>query len=86
MRCLQIILQVPVREKQRNTDLRARANIETVETMVRKRRMRLLGHIYSKNECRTHTQETVRMQVGIRQAGSHRADLRYGHQMLSPKT
>ena len=28
----------------------------------------------SKNECRTHTQETVGIQVGSRQAGSHRAE------------
>ena len=33
------------REKQRSTEIRARANIGTVETMVRKRRLRWLGHV-----------------------------------------
>ena len=45
MRCLRVILGVSVREKQRNTEIRSRANIETVETMVRKRRLRWLGHV-----------------------------------------
>ena len=35
MRCLRIILGISVREKQRNTDVRAKASIETVETMIR---------------------------------------------------
>ena len=50
MHCLQVILRVAVREKQLNTYLRGRANIETVETMVRKRRMRWLGHVARTNE------------------------------------
>ncbi|XP_062519350.1 uncharacterized protein LOC134194444 [Corticium candelabrum] len=40
MRCLQIILGISVREKQRNTDVRAKASIETVETIIRKIRLR----------------------------------------------
>ena len=45
IRCLRIILGVSVKEKRRHTDIRARANIDTVETMVRKRRLRWLGHV-----------------------------------------
>ena len=33
-----------MKEKQRNTEFQARANIETVETVVTDRRMRCLGH------------------------------------------
>ena len=39
MRCLRIITGISVREKQRN--------IETVETMMRKRRLKWLGHVAS---------------------------------------
>ena len=45
MRCLRIILGISVRQKQRNTDIRAKASIETVDTMIRKRRLRWLGHV-----------------------------------------
>ena len=45
MRCLRIILGISVREKQRNTTVRSMARIETVETMIRKRRLRWLGHV-----------------------------------------
>ena len=34
-----------MREKQTNTVIRAKANIETVEMMVTKRRLRWLGHV-----------------------------------------
>ena len=36
---------VSVKEKQRNTDIRAKANIETAQMMVKKRRLRWLGHV-----------------------------------------
>ena len=45
MHCLKVVLGVSVRGKQKNTDMRVRANIETVETMVRKKRLRWLGHV-----------------------------------------
>ena len=45
MHCLRIVLGISVKEKQRNSVVRAKASIETVETMIRKRRLRWLGHI-----------------------------------------
>ena len=36
MRCLRIILGISVRQKQRNIYIRAKASIETVDTMIRK--------------------------------------------------
>ena len=44
MRYLQIVLGISVREK-RNNDVRAKASIETVETITRKRRLRWIGHV-----------------------------------------
>ena len=34
-----------MREKQRSTEIRFKASIETVEAMIRKRRLRWLGHV-----------------------------------------
>ena len=45
MHCLRIILGISVRERQRNTVIRFKASIETVDTMIRKRRLRWLGHV-----------------------------------------
>ena len=45
MRCLRIILGILVRQKQRNTDIWAKASIDTVDKMIRKRRLRWLGHV-----------------------------------------
>ena len=39
------LLSIPVTEKQTITDVRAKSSIETVETMIRKRRLRWLGHV-----------------------------------------
>lgn len=39
MHCLRIILGISAREKQRNTTIRTLARIETVDTMIRKRRL-----------------------------------------------
>ena len=45
MRCLRIILGLSVRQQKRNTVIRAEANMETVESMLRRRRLRWLGHV-----------------------------------------
>ena len=45
MRCLRIILGILVKQKQRNTDIWAKASIDTVDKMIRKRRLRWLGHV-----------------------------------------
>ena len=39
MRCLRIILSVSVRDKLRNIEIRARAGVMTVESMIRRRRL-----------------------------------------------
>ena len=44
MRCLRIILRVSVRDKLRNVEIRARAGVMTVESMIR-RRLQWLGHL-----------------------------------------
>jgi len=38
-------LHILTREKQRNATIRTTASIETVETMMRKRKLRWLGHV-----------------------------------------
>ena len=45
MRCLRIILGLSVRQQKRNTVIRTEANMETVESMLRRRRLRWLGHV-----------------------------------------
>ena len=45
MRCLRIILVLSVRQQKRNTVIRAEANMETVKSMLRRRRLRWLGHV-----------------------------------------
>ena len=44
MRCLRIILRVSVRDKLRNVEIRARAGVMTMESMIR-RRLQWLGHL-----------------------------------------
>ena len=73
MRCLRIILGVSMREKQRNTDIRAKANIETVETMVRKRKLRWLGHVARMDAGRIPRQLLVcRPETGKHTAGGQK--------------
>ena len=45
MHCLRIILGVSMHEKMRNTEIRELANMETVESMIRRRGLRWLGHM-----------------------------------------
>ena len=45
MRCLRVILGVSVRDKRRNTELRAEAGLERVEVILLRRRLRWLGHV-----------------------------------------
>ena len=73
MRCLRVILGVSVREKQRNTEIRSRANIETVETMVRKRRLRWLGHVARMDAGRIPRQLLVcKLEAGKRAVGGQK--------------
>ena len=73
MRCLRVILGVSVREKQRNTEIRARANIETVEAMIRKRRLRWLGHVARMDPGRIPRKLLVcRLEAGKRAVGGQK--------------
>ena len=45
MRCLRIILRVSVCDKLRNVEIRARAGVRTVESMIRRRRLQWVGHL-----------------------------------------
>ena len=45
MRCLRIILRMSVRDKLRNVEIRARAGVMTVESMVRRRTLQWLGNL-----------------------------------------
>ena len=45
MRCLQIILGRSVREKRRHTELRKLGGVERMDTLLRYRRLRWLGHV-----------------------------------------
>ena len=49
MRCVRIILRVSLWEKQRNSVLRGKACLEKVETMLRRNRLRWLGHVARMN-------------------------------------
>ena len=45
MQCLRNIFGLSVRQQKRNTEIRPEANMETVESMLRRRRLRWLGHV-----------------------------------------
>ena len=65
-----------VRDKQRNTEFRARSSIEIdygSNGEEEENEMAMAG-THSKNGCRTHTQKTVGMQIGRGQASSRRAE------------
>ena len=62
-----------MKEKRRHTDIRARANIDTVETMVRKRRLRWLGHVARMDPGRIPRQLLVcKFETGQRTVGGQK--------------
>ena len=71
-----------VKDKQRNTDITAKANLETAETMVRKRRLRWLGHVARMGAGRISRQLLVcRPETGKCTAGGQKLRwARYCHQ------
>ena len=64
MHCLRIIPCVSMREKMRNTEIRELANMETVESMIRRRRLRWLGHMARMSQSRMPCQLMVCRQRG----------------------
>ena len=75
MHYIRVILGVSVREKQKNTDMRVRANIETVETMVRKKRLRWLGYVArTEAGCLPGQLLVCRLEVGKLQLGGKVCD------------
>ena len=62
-----------VKEKQRKADIRAKANIETAETMVRKRKLRWLRHVARMGAGQISRQLLVcRPETGKRTAGGQK--------------
>ena len=52
MGCLQVILRVSRWDQKRNTELRSLGDLERVEVMIMRRRLRWLGHVESmKDTC-----------------------------------
>ena len=57
--CLQTILGLSLFDKIRNTEIRNRANIERIETLLQRRRLRWLGHIQRMENSRLPKQLVV---------------------------
>ena len=57
--CLRTILGLSLFDKIRNTEIRNRANIERIETLLRRRRLRWLGHIQRTENSRLPKQLVV---------------------------
>ena len=70
MLCLRIIPGVSFHEKMRNTEIRELANMETVESMIRRRRLRWLGHMARMPKSRMPRQ----LMVCGPEGGKHAAD------------
>ena len=72
-RCIRTILGLSLFDKLRNTDLRRRANIERVETILQRRRLRWLGHIERMKNTRLPKQLLVsKFEEGKRPHGKQR--------------
>ena len=59
MKYLRIILSVSVQDKVRNTEIRAKAGMETVKSMIRRRRLRWLEHLVRMDHLRVPHQLMV---------------------------
>ena len=67
MRCLRVILGISRRENLRDTEVRRRAGLPTVDTLIRQRRLRWLGHIM-----RMEPERLPRQLLACRPAGGSR--------------